>query len=75
MDDIATPGSFWLNVCHERDDVGNKVDPVTLIKEYQGLGTAKTTQEATAIATDNTIENKEPSDAELAAILADMDPL
>ena len=26
VDDIATPGSFWLNPPHPRDDVGNRVD-------------------------------------------------
>jgi beta-phosphoglucomutase-like phosphatase (HAD superfamily) len=27
LDDIATPGSFWLNPPHPRDDEGNSVDP------------------------------------------------
>jgi hypothetical protein len=75
MDDICTPGSFWLNVCHERDDEGNRVDPVAIIKKFQQQ------QQGTALGVKSTINsirgniNDEPSDDELAAILADMDPL
>lgn len=34
LDDIATPGSFWLNPPHPRDDHGNKVDPYRLVELY-----------------------------------------
>lgn len=34
LDDIATPGSFWLNPPHPKDDQGNKVDPEWLVENY-----------------------------------------
>ena len=83
MDDIATPGSFWLNVCHPRDDEGNKADPVAIIKSYnQDQMLPQTVDDCDsssnsdgANADDDNDTNAEPSDDELAAILADMDPL
>jgi hypothetical protein len=35
MDDIATPGSFWLNPPHPKDDDGNRVDVEAVIESYQ----------------------------------------
>ena len=29
LDDLSTPGAFWLNPSLNRDASGNKVDPVT----------------------------------------------
>lgn len=83
MDDIATPGSFWLNVCHPRDDEGNTVDPMAIIKAY------KTQKDSVLVRGENDRDDvlpnlfyrgsddntNEPSDDELAAILADIDPL
>jgi hypothetical protein len=48
MDDIATPGSFWLNPPHPRDDDGNKVDPVSII---EGYGQRRTTTKTTTVMT------------------------
>lgn len=83
MDDIATPGSFWLNVCHPRDDEGNKADPVAIIKSYSQdplLPQVFDDGDSSSNSDDDVDDNKnntneEPSDDELAAILADMDPL
>ncbi|KAL3921106.1 MAG: hypothetical protein SGILL_002923 [Bacillariaceae sp.] len=70
MDDIATPGSFWLNPPHPKDDEGNGVDVLSVIEWYEE--------------TDNNDDDDEPrektgpqqaDDDYLAAILADMDPL
>jgi beta-phosphoglucomutase-like phosphatase (HAD superfamily) len=35
MDDIATPGSFWLNPPHPRDDESNGVDPELVMETYE----------------------------------------
>ena len=79
MDDIATPGSFWLNVCHPRDDEGNKADPVAIIKSYNQDDSRRNSDfskvDDNKNNSNNTNTNEEPSDDELAAILADMDPL
>lgn len=70
LDDIATPGSFWLNPPHPRDDEGNKVDVEDLIEQ---LDRDKLIEggdpEGSATAGDDT------EDDELQRILADMAPL
>lgn len=65
MDDIATPGSFWLNPPHPRDDEGNGVDPLLVMErcEREGIVAGADTEE------------DEANDDYLATILADMDPL
>jgi hypothetical protein len=73
MDDIATPGSFWLNPPHSRDDDGNAVDPLKVMERYNTDGSepwsASSTQDGT------TPQEEAVDDGYLAAILADMDPL
>jgi len=66
VDDIATPGSFWLNPPSPRDDDNNKVDPVALA----ALGDAERSNEKAV-----SLDEDELSDEDLAAILADIDPL
>ena len=34
LDDISTPGSFWLNPPNPRDDDGNRIDLYTIVKTY-----------------------------------------
>lgn len=82
MDDIATPGSFWLNVCHERDDVGNKLDPLEVMEAYERTENEKDGNQMAAAARNGETgtfvaqkENNDLSDEHLAAILADIDPL
>lgn len=77
VDDIATPGSFWLNPPHPRDDEGNRVDPYTLMT---------TTTTAADTAQGDKGPSAEPrqgsqgsfsetmSEDELRQILADLDP-
>jgi hypothetical protein len=72
VDDIATPGSYWLNPPHPRDDNGNQIlDPYDILKATtridQGI-----IQDANS--TDGRDENDD-SDAYLQAILADIAPL
>ena len=72
LDDIATPGSFWLNPPHPRDDEGNKVYVEDLIDEFE---TKK--RDDTGIVKDQnkSMESDEVDDDELKRILADMAPL
>ena len=62
VDDIATPGSFWLNPPHPRDDEGNAVDPYNLA--YGSPSSSPSSSD------DNEID-----DDQLRAILADLAPL
>mmetsp|Transcript_10843 Transcript_10843/g.26046 ORF Transcript_10843/g.26046 Transcript_10843/m.26046 type:complete len:313 (+) Transcript_10843:103-1041(+) len=38
MDDIATPGSFWLNPPLPKDDEGNGVNVLSIIESYRSAG-------------------------------------
>lgn len=74
MDDIATPGSFWLNPPHPRDDEGNAVDPLVVMERYESQGSKSSL--ARSDGGDDTITQEGALDDDyLAAILADMDPL
>ena len=83
MDDIATPGSFWLNPPHPKDDDGNRVDVEAVIESYhqymhqkgegEGAAVAGNPTQPVRVATD--LPSKELSDAELANILADLDSI
>jgi hypothetical protein len=66
LDDIATPGSFWLNPPHPRDDQGNKVDPYTMVDVYKRRGAADSAAGE---------ETSDLDDDEFKAILADLAPL
>ncbi|GAX22521.1 hypothetical protein FisN_14Hh143 [Fistulifera solaris] len=64
IDDIATPGSFWLNPPHPRDDLGNRVDPYEIA--FQRLD---------CVDDELPPNGGELNDDELQRILADIDPL
>lgn len=68
MDDIATPGAYWLNPPHPKDDFGNAVDPEAVMNAYEN-------QEETDMMARQQEEGDELSEDQLAAILADIDPL
>mmetsp|Transcript_18746 Transcript_18746/g.42850 ORF Transcript_18746/g.42850 Transcript_18746/m.42850 type:complete len:302 (-) Transcript_18746:1572-2477(-) len=71
MDDIAMPGSFWLNPPFPRDDEGNGVDVGSLIEEYEKIeNPSSTTDEESSDSNDS-----DDDDSRLAAILMDMDSL
>jgi hypothetical protein len=40
MDNIATPGSYWLNPPHPREDNGNAVDVERVIQAYEDAAAA-----------------------------------
>jgi len=70
LDDIATPGSFWLNPPHPRDDHGNKIDVEQIIDMYESnSGTTST------IGKDNDTIINDNDDDRWKAILADIAPL
>lgn len=67
IDDIATPGSFWLNPPHCRDDWGNRVDPYEIAAQQLPGETMQVNDELSG--------NQELSDDDLQKMLADIDPL
>lgn len=78
IDDVATPGSFWLNPSHPRDDVMNAVDPETVMAEYENNNNSNVRgreELSSGGGGDVDDENEDLSDDQLAAILADMDSL
>jgi hypothetical protein len=79
VDDIATPGSFWLNPPHPRDDESNAVDPEQVMEmlesksrqQHQGDANSSKQRSDVVLGDDSLMM----SDDQLRAILADMDPL
>jgi hypothetical protein len=69
LEDIATPGSFWLNPPHPRDSSGNRVDPEQIISAMEPRGSDRTTpvQRMPGFG--------EPTDEDVKRILADISPL
>jgi len=83
MDDIAMPGSFWLNPPHPKDDEGNGVDVLSVIQSYNDEDTERE-QRQEPVANDNNEDagpandpntNPEDEDRYLKAILMDIDAL
>ena len=82
LDDIATPGSFWLNPPHPRDDDGNKVgDMETLIQRFEQQGSGDVAGNERSVDGGNeggssSYNNPdELGDSEIDRILADLAPL
>ena len=76
MDDVATPGSFWLNPPHPRDDDSNAVDPEAIIHAMENLADDDgTLQGGSSKDNDSASDGEDFSDDQLAAMLADIDPL
>eukprot|EP00980_Cylindrotheca_fusiformis_P004957 scaffold1051_cov119-Cylindrotheca_fusiformis.AAC.32 len=77
MDDIATPGSYWLNPPHPKDDDGNIVDLEAVIYQYEtdDAGNDRSSASEQPFANNNDDGENELSDDQLAALLADIDPL
>lgn len=71
LEDIATPGSFWLNPPHPRDDDGNRVDVSTLLAMAEEEENDDTQEEENQ----NNNNDEEFSDDALQSILNDLDPL
>jgi len=70
LDDIATPGSYWLNPPHPRDDEGNKVYVGDVVLEFETFGDDDRSKPN---AENESIDDMD--DDELNRILADMAPL
>ena len=77
MDDIATPGSFWLNPPHPRDDESNSVDPELVMLAYENNSnkSPSSTREKKEVDDSVVLDDAMMSDDQLSAILADLDPL
>jgi hypothetical protein len=84
VDDIATPGSYWLNPPHPRDDNCNSVDPYDIIKYYsnrqqqQSIPSSSLSSDSLEVPIQTNIRsvsNSDEDDMDFAAILADLAPL
>ena len=90
VDDIATPGSFWLNPPHPRDDESNAVDPEQVIlafakqqeqqheqqqQQQNDVTNPAMTPTATTLISVQEILKQDMTNDQLLAILADIDPL
>jgi hypothetical protein len=78
LDDIATPGSFWLNPPRARDDQNNAVDPleVMLLYEREAVNDLHEEGNVNVLSQDWNDDSEAVADMpddELARILADMD--
>ena len=78
VDDIATPGSFWLNPPQPRDDDNNRIES---IESYIEAFSMTTTNESMRDAkngvpvSDEAVVAEEPSEEDLLRMLADIDSL
>eukprot|EP00536_Pseudo-nitzschia_multiseries_P006114 jgi/Psemu1/239116/estExt_Genewise1.C_1260036 len=78
MDDIATPGSFWLNPPLSKDDEGNGVDVLSVIESYsiaEEEKKKKKEQQQNESSSNEDVSDPEDDDQYLNAILMDLDPL
>ena len=75
MDDIATPGSYWLNPPHPKDDDGNAVDIDAVIRAYENQNDDDVQHQEQTPSGGGDDNNDELSDDQIAAMLADIDPL
>jgi len=82
IDDISSPGSFWLNMMQPKDAQGGRVDTEDVIQEFMDRRIRERNSEAGGkseeeadVFTEGQIEGGEPGEEDLARILADLDPL
>lgn len=78
MDDITTPGSFWLNPPLPKDDEGNRVDVNAIIRSYETAEESSVPQADEEPTEDNMSDTHSPDDDDdefLASVLMDMEPL
>ena len=67
LDDLSTPGAFWLNPCMHRDGEGYAVNPQSGRRYDQAAGAGGGETSSASAAVDD-----DPEDAAAAAILRDM---
>ena len=82
IDDISSPGSFWLNMMQPKDAQGFRVNTEDVIKEFmdqrireRDLEEGGKIEEEGAVFMEDQIEGGEPGEEDLARILADLDPI
>mmetsp|Transcript_1803 Transcript_1803/g.3256 ORF Transcript_1803/g.3256 Transcript_1803/m.3256 type:complete len:363 (+) Transcript_1803:320-1408(+) len=71
IDDISTPGSFWLNMMQPKDEEGYTVQTETIIKEY--IKRRSSNSDGREFSVDTSSQDNDEEN--LARILADIDPL
>lgn len=74
VDDVATPGSYWLNPPHPKDDEGNRVDIYDIMDYYENGGREESDDDDV----DAESETSGPptmDEDEMARILADLDTI
>ena len=71
LDDISSPGSFWLNMMQPKDPDRNTVNTADIIEEYITRRNRK--GERSKMPTSDSAPNDEPGEEELARILADLE--
>jgi hypothetical protein len=79
MDDIAMPGSFWINPPLPKDDEGDRVNVLSVIESYEQIEKEKQQQQeeklSSATTNEDILHSDDDDDGYLEAILKDMDPL
>jgi len=75
VEDLATPGSFWLNPPHPRDDYGNRIDPERIVASSGLMADASSGQDKEDGGTSWFKELDGDDEDELQRILADLSPL
>ena len=76
LDDISTPGSFWLNMAQPRGQNGDRIDTFQVIQQYADQRSSQQQQQTNQDETNNEQQNNDELDEdELAKILADLDTL
>lgn len=73
IDDISTPGSFWLNMMQAKDESGYGVQTESIIKEY--IKRRSNNSNGRLSSPNTSIQNNDVDEENLARILADIDPL
>lgn len=75
IDDISTPGSFWLNMMQPKDENGYTVQTETVIKEYVERRSSSSNGNSSELSLDPSTRDSDEDEQNLARILADIDPL
>lgn len=79
LDDIATPGSYWLNPPVAKDEAGNRVNLVALCNAFQqarsGQGDVEEASSSPISTSSGDKSDDGMSEGEMAKILADLDGL
>ena len=79
LDDVSTPGSFWLNMAQPRGQNGDRIDTFQIIQQYADQRSSQqqqnTDQDETSTEQQNHDDDDELDEDELAKILADLDTL